>query len=192
MGGRIWMESAMGNGSTFHFTAPFGLDVSESESQHDLSRTILPLTEPPGSSPKQQRKFRILLAEDHVVNKKLAVRLLEKHGHSVVVASNGREAISAVGKDTFDLVLMDVQMPEMDGLSATAAIRARERESGDHLPIIAVTAHAMKGDQERCLEAGMDGYITKPIRVKELLATIEQVMSCRDHSTPANGRLRAS
>jgi signal transduction histidine kinase/ligand-binding sensor domain-containing protein/ActR/RegA family two-component response regulator len=192
MGGRIWMESAMGHGSTFHFTAPFGSDVSESESLHDVSRTILPLTEPPGSSPKQPRKFRILLAEDHVVNKKLAVRLLEKHGHSVVVAPNGREAISAVEKDTFDLVLMDVQMPEMDGLSATAAIRARERETGDHLPIIAVTAHAMKGDQERCLEAGMDGYITKPIRVEELLATIEQVMSCRDHSNPANGRLRAS
>ncbi len=176
MGGRIWMESAMGRGSTFHFTARFGLSVS-AQSLHQPSSTVFQVPQPPGSSPGKQRKFRILLAEDHAVNKKLARCLLEKHGHSVVVASNGREAISAVEKQAFDLVLMDIQMPEMDGLSATVAIRERERETGNHLPIIAVTAHAMKGDQDRCLEAGMDGYITKPIKVAELLAAIEQVMS---------------
>jgi signal transduction histidine kinase/CheY-like chemotaxis protein/ligand-binding sensor domain-containing protein len=186
MGGCIWMESAMGHGSTFHFTARFGQDASASESLHPPSSKILAVTEPPGSSPAEQRKFHILLAEDHVVNKKLAMCLLEKHGHSVVVASNGREAISALETEAFDLVLMDVQMPEMDGISATVAIRESERGTGNHVPIIAVTAHAMKGDQERCLEAGMDAYVTKPIRVVELLAAIEQVMSVCDRSTPAN------
>ena len=185
MGGRIWMESATGHGSAFHFTARFGPVASASESLHQPSSTILQVPEPP--SPGNQKKFHILLAEDHAVNRKLAVRLLEKHGHRVVVASNGREAISAVEKEAFDLVLMDVQMPEMDGLSATVEIRQRERQTGNHLPIIAVTAHAMKGDYDRCLEAGMDGYVTKPIRVEELLAAIEQVMSCCDRSTPANG-----
>ena len=184
MGGRIWMESATGQGSTFHFTAPFGLAVAESASLRELSSTILPGTEPSGSSPKPPRSWRILLAEDHVVNKRLAVCLLERHGHTVVVASNGREAISAMEKEVFDLILMDVQMPEMDGLSATALIRERERGTGNHLPIIAVTAHAMKGDRERCLQAGMDAYITKPIRVAELLAAMEQVMSVCGRSTP--------
>jgi CheY-like chemotaxis protein len=186
MGGRIWMESAMGQGSSFHFTARFGADVSTPESLHQVSSPVLPLAEPPDSSPGKPRKYRILLAEDHVVNQKLAVRLLEKQGHVVEVASNGREAVSAVERETFDLVLMDIQMPEMDGISATVAIREKERETGNHLPIIAVTAHAMKGDKERCLEAGMDDYITKPIRVPELLAAIEQIMSLYDRSTPAN------
>jgi CheY-like chemotaxis protein len=134
----------------------------------------------------QKQKLRILLAEDHVVNRKLAMRLLEKQGHMVEVASNGLEAVSALERADFDLVLMDIQMPEMDGISATVAVREKERETGNHLPIIAVTAHAMKGDKERCFEAGMDGYITKPIRVPELLAAIEQVMSLCDRSTPAN------
>jgi signal transduction histidine kinase/streptogramin lyase/ActR/RegA family two-component response regulator len=184
MGGRIWMESAMGQGSAFHFTARFGAAVSAPEALHQVSPPALAL--PAGSSPEQQRKLRILLAEDHVVNRKLAVRLLEKHGHSVDVASNGRAAVSAVEGADYDLILMDVQMPEMDGISATVAIREKERENGKHLPIIAVTAHAMKGDKERCLDAGMDGYITKPIKVAELLAAIERVMSPCDSSAPAN------
>jgi len=187
MGGRIWMESAIGHGSTFHFTARYTPYVSAPESLiNQVSSPILRVPGLPRSSPEKQRKFSILLAEDHVVNKKLAVRLLEKHGHSVKVASNGREAISALEGETFDLVLMDVQMPEMDGISATLAIRERERGTGNHLPIIAVTAHAMKGDQERCIQAGMDGYITKPIKVAELIATIEQVMSLCSGSTPAD------
>jgi two-component system, sensor histidine kinase and response regulator len=122
----------------------------------------------------QTRSLRILLAEDNLVNQKLARRLLEKHGHGVAVVGNGREALAAIEKDEFDLVLMDVQMPEMDGFVATQTIRESEAGTGRHLPIIAMTAHAMKGDQERCLEAGMDGYISKPINAAELLAVIDE------------------
>jgi two-component system sensor histidine kinase/response regulator len=112
--------------------------------------------------------LRILLAEDNLVNQRLATRLLEKRGHFVVVASNGLEALAAFERDRPDLILMDVQMPEMDGLEATAAIRAKEKHTGNHVPIVALTAHAMKGDREKCLAIGMDGYLTKPIRAQEL------------------------
>jgi PAS domain S-box-containing protein len=112
--------------------------------------------------------LKILLAEDHLPNQQLAVRLLERRGHSVVVANNGLEALAALKQQTFDLLLTDIQMPEMDGFAATQAIRSQEKETGEHLPIIAMTAHAMKGDAERCLEAGMDGYLSKPIRRKAL------------------------
>jgi PAS domain S-box-containing protein len=121
--------------------------------------------------------LRVLLAEDNNVNQRLAVRLLEKRGHRVVVASNGREALDALEKGKFDLVLMDVQMPEMDGLEATAGIREKEKSSGLHQPIIALTAHAMKGDREKCLEAGMDGYLTKPIRPSELDEILEDYVT---------------
>ncbi len=112
--------------------------------------------------------LRILLVEDNAVNQVLALRLLEKRGHTVAVAGNGKEALAALEKQSFDLVLMDVQMPEMDGFEATIAIREKEKTSGNHVPIIAMTAHAMVGDKERCLEAGMDDYISKPIRPEEL------------------------
>jgi PAS domain S-box-containing protein len=123
------------------------------------------------------RPLRILLAEDNLFNQKLAVRLLERQGHTVVVADQGRQALEMLAREPFDLVLMDVQMPEMDGLEATAVIRARERETGGHVPILAMTAHAMKGDRERCLEAGMDGYISKPIYPQELLAAVDNLLS---------------
>ena len=119
---------------------------------------------------------RILLAEDNHVNQILAVRLLERRGHEVVVANNGREAVERVSKEHFDVVLMDVQMPEMDGFEATAAIRRLE-QNGAHLPIIAMTARAMKGDQERCLEAGMDSYISKPIHAEQLYRLLEEITS---------------
>lgn len=112
--------------------------------------------------------LRILVAEDNLVNQRLVVRLLEKRGHRVVVAANGKEALAALEKETFDLILTDVQMPEMDGFEATAAIRRKEKSRGLHQIIVAVTAPAMKGDQERCLAAGMDGYLGKPIRPQEL------------------------
>ncbi len=118
------------------------------------------------------RRLRILLAEDNQVNQRLATRLLEKHGHAVALANNGREALAAFDREAFDLVLMDVQMPEMDGFEAAAAIRQRETASGAHTPIIALTAHAMKGDDRRCLAAGMDAYVAKPIQAKELFAAI--------------------
>jgi PAS domain S-box-containing protein len=112
--------------------------------------------------------LRILLVEDNAVNRMLAVRLLEKRGHQVTMAENGKEAVAAFEKSSFDLVLMDVQMPVMDGFEATAAIRQREKASGEHLPIVAMTAHAMTGDRQRCLDAGMDDYISKPIQLQEL------------------------
>jgi len=112
--------------------------------------------------------------EDNEVNQKLAQRLLEKRGHHVTVTGNGREALAALDREDFDVAFMDVQMPEMDGFGATAAIRARERETGSHLPIIAMTAHAIQGDRERCLAAGMDSYISKPINPQELTELLER------------------
>jgi signal transduction histidine kinase/DNA-binding response OmpR family regulator len=135
--------------------------------------------------------LRVLLAEDNAVNQRLAVRLLEKRGHRVVVAGNGREALEALEKESFDLVLMDVQMPEMDGLAATVAIREKENGTDTHLPVVALTAHAMKGDRERCLTAGMDGYLSKPIRPPELDAILETYVARRlrdSHALETAGR----
>jgi signal transduction histidine kinase/CheY-like chemotaxis protein len=129
----------------------------------------------------------ILVAEDNRVNQTLAQRLLEKRGHTVVLVETGRAALEAIGKRTFDLVLMDVQMPEMDGLEATAAIREREKSGGKHLPIIAMTANAMIGDKEHCLQSGMDGYVAKPLSVKDLFGVIEAVMTMHlPTSAPGN------
>ncbi len=132
----------------------------------------------PGPSPARthahvSRALRVLLAEDNVVNQRVAVGLLTNRGHAVTVAHNGREALAALERNAFDVVLMDVQMPEMGGLEATAAIRERERKTGGHVRILAMTAHAMNGDRERCLAAGMDGYLTKPIGPAMLCATLE-------------------
>jgi two-component system sensor histidine kinase/response regulator len=121
--------------------------------------------------------LQILLAEDNSINQQLAVTLLEKHGHTVAVAGNGREALAAIAAVKFDLVLMDVQMPEMGGLEATEVLRLQEQQTGRHLPVIGLTAHAMNGDRERCLSAGMDEYIAKPLRPKLLLAAIEKLTS---------------
>ena len=124
---------------------------------------------------QRRRALRVLLAEDNIVNQQLAVRLLDKRGIKSFVVGDGREAVVALESQRFDLVLMDVQMPEMDGFEATAAIRAKEAQTGAHLPIIAMTAHAMKGDREQCLAAGMDAYVAKPIRPEELFKTIDAV-----------------
>ena len=137
--------------------------------------------------------LNVLLVEDNAVNQRLAARLLEKRGHRVVVTANGREALAALEKDDYDLVFMDVQMPEMDGLEATAAIRKMEKDSGKHLTVIALTAHAMKGDEERCLAAGMDGYLSKPIRPQELEVVLEGSVARRREiakpcETPVSGK----
>jgi CheY-like chemotaxis protein len=124
---------------------------------------------------ENRRKFHILLAEDNLVNQCLAVRLLEKLGHKVVVASNGIEALDLLKRDRFDLVLMDIQMPKMNGFQTTAEIRKEEESTREHLPIIAMTAHAMEGDRARCLDAGMDGYVAKPIRFEDLVDAIEHL-----------------
>jgi two-component system sensor histidine kinase/response regulator len=129
--------------------------------------------------PRQKQspsRFRILLAEDNLVNQRLTVRLLEKMGHQVVVAQNGREALEILRGGSFDLVLMDVQMPEMDGFAATQEIRKSEQGQQAHLPVIAMTAHAMKGDREGCMEVGMDGYIAKPINLAELQRVIDEAI----------------
>jgi len=132
------------------------------------------------------RALRILLVEDNPVNQKVASRLLEREGHTVTVAPDGRVAVALAGDAAFDVVLMDVQMPEMDGLEATAVIRAGERHGRrPRLPIVAMTAHAMAGDRERCLAAGMDAYVSKPVRRAELLAVLDSV--CAPDGLAATG-----
>jgi PAS domain S-box-containing protein len=146
---------------------------------------------------RAKRALRILLAEDNAVNQTLAVRLLKKWGHAVVVAGNGQEALAALEREPFDLVLMDVQMPEMGGFEATAAIREQERATGGgtnagaHLPIVAMTAHAMKGDRERCLAAGMDGYVSKPLQSHELFDAIEKAAPGSRLQAPGSDKSRS-
>jgi PAS domain S-box-containing protein len=162
MGGAIGVESEPGQGSTFHVTVLLEQDDS-------------PVPRPPAPTPATtpHRPLRVLLVEDNPVNQKLAVGLLVRRGHAVVVAGNGKQALAALEADRFDVVLMDVQMPEMDGLEATRAIRDREKASGGHVPILAMTAYATTGDRDRCLEAGMDGCLAKPVHGTELLAAVE-------------------
>jgi CheY-like chemotaxis protein len=146
-----------------------------------------------GDALEPKAALRVLVAEDNVVNQRLASRLLEKRGHRVTMTANGQEAVEALARQEFDLVLMDLQMPKMDGFEATAAIREREALDGTHLPIIALTANAMKGDRERCLAAGMDGYLPKPIvaqELDELLATYEArgTRTVQVHETTAQSK----
>ena len=140
-----------------------------------IQRQTLPKTAPVKQPLPNPFSLRILLAEDNLVNQKVAVRLLEKQGHHVQFAATGYEVLAALERQDFDLVLMDVQMPQMDGIDACIAIRAREKSSGRHIPIIALTAHAMSGDREHCLAAGMDGYASKPIRMNELTEEIARL-----------------
>jgi CheY-like chemotaxis protein len=164
MGGQLRIESRPGDGATFEFVVPFqsAPDDTETGSTHAVESAL------PGA-------LRILLAEDNIVNQKVAKRLLEKSGHSVLAVANGKEALAAIQKESFDVVLIDIQMPEMDGFEATAQIRASEEHQSFHLPILALTAHAMSGDRERCVAAGMDGYVSKPLQTAELLQALADV-----------------
>jgi CheY-like chemotaxis protein len=130
----------------------------------------------------QVHRLRVLLAEDSLVNQKLAVGLLEKQGYMVKVANDGKEAIAALESQEFDVVLMDVEMPMMDGFEATAVIRVKEKQTGRHIPIIAMTAHALKGDRERCLDSGMDDYVAKPIRSQELYEKLAAILDTSGES----------
>jgi PAS domain S-box-containing protein len=146
----------------------------------------------PRKGSSTRRRLKLLLAEDNPVNQMLATRILEKLGHDVTVVGNGREAVSKAQASGFDLIIMDVQMPEMDGFEATAAIREWEKTTGKHIPIVAMTAHAMKGDRERCLAAGMDGYVSKPIRIADLEEAVTQATAAKELSNtvstnPAEG-----
>lgn len=162
MGGRIRVESVLGKGSTFSFR--IAAPVSE-----EPSLAVQPPHAAHTNGGPACRPLSVLLAEDNPINQKLAARLLEKQGHQVFVVDTGRKAVAALDDRTFDVVLMDLQMPEMGGLEATAEIRRREQFRGGHVPIIALTAHAMKSDSEKCLLAGMDGYLTKPLRPGTLM-----------------------
>ena len=147
----------------------------------------VPQAVPPAAQPMHTRSLHILLAEDNRTNQTVATHMLQKMGHATVVAGNGKEALLLLTTHRFDLVLMDIQMPEMDGLTATRKIRESERETQKHLPIIAMTAHAMKGDRERCIEAGMDGYVSKPISSKEVAEAIASILRVQGESTPVIG-----
>ena len=174
MGGKLWVESVENRGSKFHFIARFEKQNASASGSHSRK----------GSRPNalkrrhvnnRQQKLRILLVEDNAANQIVAEKLLGKQGHSVVITGNGREALAALDRERFDLILMDIQMPEMSGLEATSAIRQREKETGGYIPIIATTASAMKEDKERCLKAGMDGYLSKPIDKADLCRAIEEI-----------------
>jgi CheY-like chemotaxis protein len=134
-------------------------------------------TETPPALPMTTRPLRVLLVEDGLANQKLAVGMLQRWGHHVSIANNGQVAVDLWQEQAFDLILMDLQMPVLDGISATRIIRQREQQRGGHIPIIAMTAHAIKGDRERCLAAGMDGYLSKPVRRQELAQAIEPLLA---------------
>ncbi len=175
MGGSLSVDSRPRAGSCFRFTVRV----------HPVAPADLPAAPGRLTPGKQMRHLRVLVAEDNPVNQQVIARLLSRLGHEVALAGNGREALEAMTRDRFDAVLMDVQMPEMTGLEAAGAIRRAENGSGRRVPIIALTAHAMTGDRERCLESGMDGYLAKPIRAAELAETLGEIAATPPHSAKA-------
>ena len=177
MGGRLWVESESGAGSHFHFTAM--LHRADAAFAGDSRRRLTDARVP-------ARQLRVLLLEDEILNRMVATRVLEKQGHTVLAAANGCVALTSLDDRGVDLVLMDVEMPHITGLAAPAAILVREAGTGRHLLIVAMTAHPVAGDRERCLAAGMDGYVAKPISVSELVGVIDRVTMANPESTRAS------
>lgn len=173
MNGKIWVESEFGQGSVFSFTANLKSALADTDATSDSNSSS---DKPTIDYADSLAKLKILLVEDNLVNQKLAVGVLGKQGHEVTIANNGREAIDIWQEHPFDLILMDVQMPVMDGLQATQKIRELEKETGQHIPVIAMTARAMEGDRQECLESGMDDYLAKPIRIKELAQRLSRIV----------------
>jgi PAS domain S-box-containing protein len=170
LGGQIWVESEVGRGSRFHFTVVLPVDAqAESASEAGAGSGNKP---PEGMHPLRGARLRVLLGEDNPVNREVAEATLKRLGHSVECAANGREILAALEEDQFDLVLMDLQMPDVDGFEATTAIRRKEQATGRRTPIIALTAHALADDRERCLAAGMDDYLAKPLCRQDLVAAL--------------------
>jgi PAS domain S-box-containing protein len=173
MGGRIYATSVPGQGSTFAFILPMPVaDESDVPAQDKRDPALEPLFDGPPT-----RRLRCLVAEDNPVNQQLVIRMLDHAGHESILANTGREAVRHTQNGAFDLILMDVQMPDMDGLEATAAIRSNELLHGGRIPIVAMTAHAMPGDRDACFAAGMDGYLTKPLRLDTLVTEIERILN---------------
>ncbi len=173
MGGRIWVESEEGKGSAFNFTANFKIVKEKSLSSAGLESGV---EIDDKYIQEQLQGIKILLAEDNIVNQKIAVKLLEKQGWVVTAVDNGQDAVDKALHNNYDVVLMDANMPILDGLEATRLIRENEQKTGKHIPIIALTARAMQEDKKRCLDSGMDGYVTKPIDRKELFQTIGKII----------------
>jgi CheY-like chemotaxis protein len=171
MGGRLSVESQPGRGSTFFFELSYGLPSGNLPA----FRTVVAAAVRTPSKPRL-KGLDILVVEDNRVNQQVAVRILERQGHSVALAANGIEALDRLRRGPYHLILMDMQMPEMDGLQATREIRQSELGTGGHIPIIAMTANALAGDRERCLASGMDGYLSKPIHPRALAEGIEAVL----------------
>ncbi|MCK6555156.1 PAS domain-containing protein [Candidatus Binatia bacterium] len=176
MGGYMWVESQPGQGSTFHFVLPFAVAPAHEGATPDVSRTSeVDADRQARGDGASADGLRILLAEDNFTNQQVVLSLLEKRGHRVTVASDGHEVLKALARAQFDVVLMDVQMPGLDGMEAAAAIRANEARNGGHVPIVAVTAHAMSGDADRFLAAGMDAYLAKPIDSRRLFEVLDRL-----------------
>ena len=172
MHGRMWVASEVGHGATFHFTSTF--EVSPDQRPHDRA-AINSLHDLPVAETSQYiQPRRVLLVEDNEINRRVALGLLRARGHQVVVAENGQIAVDTLADQEFDVVLMDMQMPVLDGYAATGVLREREHETGGHIPIVAMTAEALKGDRERCLAAGMDDYVSKPIAPAEMYRAVER------------------